>query len=282
MTDNHSSLSNDDLRRKRDRLIELVRDCGSCAVAFSGGLDSSVLAKAAMIAIGRQAMAFTASSPSLPEGQLEAAVRLARAIGIRHEVIPTDEISDPHYRANTPDRCYFCKQMVCRRIAERAGELGLTVVVDGSNADDRHDYRPGSRAARELGVRSPLAECELGKEELRELARFWQLPTHDKPASPCLASRIAYGVPITPERLAMVDRAERFLRERGFPIVRVRLHENELARVEVPVDGIDRLLDPKLRGELVAHLHACGFRYVTVDLEGYRLGSLNEGLEVES
>ena len=136
----------------------------------------------------------------------------------------------------------------------------------------------GSRAARELGVRSPLAECGLGKEELRELARHWQLPTHDKPASPCLASRIAYGVPITEARLAMVDRAEQFLRQRGFSIVRVRLHENELARVEVPVEEINRLLDPKLRGELAAHLHACGFRHVTVDLEGYRSGSLNAQL----
>jgi len=278
MTDHPSPSLSDALRQKLDRLLELVRGYGSCAVAFSGGLDSSVLAKAAVTALARQAVAFTATSPSMPRGELEAAVRLARAIGIRHEVVQTDELSNPRYQANTPERCYFCKQTICRRIAERAEELGLAVVVDGANADDRHDHRPGSRAARELGVRSPLAECDLGKEQLRQLARHWQLPTHDKPASPCLASRIAYGVPITEERLAMVDRAEQFLRQRGFPIVRVRLHENKLARVEVPVEEISRLLDPRLRGELTGHLHACGFCYVTVDLAGYRSGSLNEGL----
>jgi len=261
-----------------DRLLDLLRSYGSCAVALSGGLDSSVLAKAAVLALGDRAVALTATSASMPSGQLEAAVEVARSIGIRHEVIETDELSDPRYQANPADRCYFCKQTIGRHFVERAKELGLAVVVDGTNADDRHDHRLGMRAARELGLRSPLAECGLGKEDLRELARAWQLPAPDRPASPCLASRIAYGVTITAQRLAMVDRAEQFLRERGFPIVRVRLHEGELARVEVPVDEIPRLLAPELRRALAEHLRACGFRWATVDLEGFRSGSLNEGL----
>jgi pyridinium-3,5-biscarboxylic acid mononucleotide sulfurtransferase len=228
--------------------------------------------------LGDRAVAFTATSPSTARGELDAAVELAQAIGIRHEVIQTDELADPRYQANTAERCYFCKQALCRRIAERAGELGLAVVVDGSNADDRRDHRPGRRAAGELGVRSPLAECEFTKQELRELARHWRLSTWARPASPCLSSRVAYGVPITEERLAMIDRAEQFLRERGFPVVRVRLHEDDLARVEVPIDELPRLLEPEVRQPLAEHLRACGFRYATIDLEGFRSGSLNEGL----
>jgi uncharacterized protein len=260
-------------------LVELLRGYGSCAVAFSGGLDSSVLARAAAMALGDRAVALTATGPTMPAGELEAAVALARAIGIRHEVIQTDELSDPRYVANTPDRCYFCKQAICRRFLQRAAELALAVLADGTHADDRGDYRPGSRAARELGVRTPLADCGLGKEELRELARQWGLPTHDKPASPCLSTRVAYGLAVTPERLAMIDRAERFLHERGFSIVRVRFHEGDLARVEVPLDDLPRLLHAEMRRALAEHLRECGFRYATVDLEGFRSGSMNAGLE---
>ncbi|MBN1588351.1 MAG: ATP-dependent sacrificial sulfur transferase LarE [Pirellulales bacterium] len=277
--DDPSSSPSDALQQKSNQLIDLLRGYGSCAVAFSGGLDSSVLAKAAVLALGEQAVAFTAHGPSMPGGELDAAVAVAEAVGIRHEVIRTDELADPRYQANTPERCYFCKQTICRAIAERARELGLAVVVDGANVDDRCDHRPGSRAARELGVRGPLAECEFDKNALRELARHWQLSTWDKPASPCLSSRVAYGVPITEGRLAMIDRAERFLREHGFPIVRVRLHEGDLARVEVPVGELPRLLEPALREALTEHLRECEFRRVTIDLAGFRSGSLNEGLD---
>lgn len=266
--------------QQRDRLLDLLRSYGSCAVAFSGGLDSSVLAKAAVTALADRAVALTAIGPSMPSDQLDAAFDMARSIGIRHELIHTYEAADPRYRANTPERCYFCKHTICRALRRRADELGLAELVDGTNADDHRGRRPGMRASRELGVRSPLAECELGKQDLRELAQMWQLPTHNRPASPCLASRIAYGVPITPERLAMVDRAERFLHERGFAVVRVRLHEGELARVEAPLEDLPKLLDPKLRAALAAHLRACGFRRATLDLEGFRSGSLDEGLEI--
>ncbi|HLA84714.1 MAG TPA: ATP-dependent sacrificial sulfur transferase LarE [Thermoguttaceae bacterium] len=263
------------LQSKLDALLNLLRGYGSCAVAFSGGLDSSVLAKAALAALGDRAVAFTATGPTMPAGESEAAVELARAIGIRHEVVPTDELADPRYQANPSDRCYYCKQTICGHFLRRAEKLGLAVLVDGANVDDAGDYRPGMRAARELGVRSPLAECGFGKRELRELARHWSLPTHDKPASPCLASRVAYGVSITPERLAMIDRAERFLHERGFRVARVRLHENDLARVEVPWEDLPRLLEPDLRRALAVHLRECGFRYATIDLEGFRSGSMN-------
>jgi len=264
--------------QKQEQLLDLLRGYGSCAVAFSGGLDSSVLAKAAVLALGDRAVAMTAAGATMPGGELAAAVALARAIGIRHEVIHADELADPRYRANTRQRCYFCKQTICRRLLRRAEELGLAALADGANADDASDYRPGALAARELGVRSPLADCGLTKQELRELARAWDLPTCDKPAAPCLASRIAYGVPITEERLARIDRAERFLRDRGFQIVRVRLHEGELARVEVPLEDLPRLLEARLRRELAEHLRACGFRWATVDLEGFRSGSMNDGL----
>ena len=265
-------------QKKQDQLLKLLHGYGSCAVAFSGGLDSSVLAKAAVEALGDRVVALTTTGPSMPKGELEAAVELTQLIGIRHEVIETNELADSRYQANTPERCYFCKQIICRRLIARARQLDLTVVIDGTNADDQNDYRPGTRAARELGVHGPLAECGLGKEDLRELARHWRLPTHDKPASPCLATRIAYGLTITAERLTMIDRAERFLHDRGFLIVRVRLHEGELARVEVPLDDIARLFESDVRRELVDHLRRCGFRYVTIDLEGFRSGSMNKVL----
>ncbi|NLE37975.1 MAG: ATP-dependent sacrificial sulfur transferase LarE [Pirellulaceae bacterium] len=267
--------------KKRDRLLDLLRDLGSAAVAFSGGLDSSVLAKAAVSVLGDRAVALTATGPSMPGGELEAAVRLAREIGIRHEVIETDELADPEYRANTPERCYFCKQIICRHLLRRVEQLGLAVLLDGANADDRRDHRPGSRAARELGVRSPLAECEFTKDELRRLAQAWRLPNSNKPSSPCLSSRVAYGVPITEAALAMIDRAERFLHEHDFAVARVRLHEGGLARVEVPAEDLPRLLESSLRRRLTEHLHACGFSYATVDLDGFRSGSLNRSLSAE-
>lgn len=270
------------LAAKRDRLLELLRSFGSCAVAFSGGLDSAVLAKAAQLALGDRAVALTGLSASLAAGQLEESQELARQIGIRHALVQTDELSKPEYLRNDADRCYHCKTELFERLEAVARQMNAAVLVDGSNWDDHGEHRPGLKAAREQGVRSPLAECGLTKAELRLLAAHWGLSIWNKPASPCLSSRIAYGEAVTPQRLAMIDQAERFLREQGFQPVRVRYHRGDMARVEVAADAIERLLDAKLRRELVDQLKRAGFRYVTMDLEGFRSGSLNAVLPEES
>jgi uncharacterized protein len=267
---------------KRDRLIELLTSYGSCAVAFSGGLDSTVLAKAARLALGDRAVAVTGLSAALAASELEEAKSLARQIGIRHELIETKEISLPQYQANNPDRCYHCKTELFTRIEELICRLGVAVMADGSNLDDQGDYRPGLRAAADKRVKSPLAECGLGKAEIRALAEHWGLPIWDKPAAPCLSSRIAYGETVTPERLAMIEQAEKFLRDRGFSPLRVRYHRGEVARIEVAPEAIPRLTEPFLRQELLKHFKSLGFKYVALDLEGFRSGSLNAVLTVES
>jgi uncharacterized protein len=270
------------LAAKRDRLIALLQSYGSCAVAFSGGLDSTVLAKAAQLALGDRAVAVTGTSASLAAGELEESIALARHIGIRHEVIPTGELELPEYRANTAQRCFYCKNELFGQVAEIARRLDMAVVVDGSNRDDRGEHRPGSLAAEQRQVRSPLAECGLTKRELRLLAERWGLPTWDKPATPCLSSRIAYGVEVTPQRLKMIDQAEQYLRRRGFRPLRVRYHDGDVARIEVPPDQLPKLAEPQLRREVVEHIRSLGFRYVSLDLEGFRSGSLNEVLPPES
>ncbi len=272
----------EELAGKRDRLLELLRSYGSCVVAFSGGLDSTVLAKAAQMALGEKAVAATGASASLAAGELEECRKLVATIGIRHEVLATEEVSDPEYQKNTPDRCYHCKTELFRRVEALAERLGAAVVVDGSNVDDHGEHRPGMRAARERRVRSPLAECGLSKTDLRQLAQAWQIPIWDKPATPCLSSRIAYGEAVTAERLAMIDRAERFLRERGFQPLRVRYHKGDLARIEVAPEALARFADGVLRREVLDELKAAGFKYVAVDLAGFRSGSLNEVLPPES
>jgi uncharacterized protein len=270
-----------DIAAKRDRLLELLRSYGSCAVAFSGGLDSSVLAQAARLALGDRAVAVTGVSASLASGELESCAALARSIGIRHEILPVDELALPAYRANRADRCYHCKNALFAQMETLAQRQGIAVVADGSNADDRGDHRPGLRAARDRRVKSPLAACGLTKAELRALAADWGLSTADKPATPCLSSRIAYGEEITPERLAMVDRAEQFLRERGFQPLRVRYHRGEMARIEVAPEALPRLLEPEFRVELIRFFHSLGFKYISLDLEGFRSGSLNAVLPAE-
>jgi uncharacterized protein len=267
---------------QRDRLLATLKGYGRVAVAFSGGVDSTVVAQAARDALGDAALAVTAVSESLAEGEREEAEALARRIGIRHRLIRTEEFADPNYLRNHPDRCYFCKSELYGRLAGLLGALGADVIASGANADDLGDHRPGMRAAGEHGVRHPLLECGLNKAAVRDLARAWGLPIFDKPATPCLSSRIAYGESVTPERVAMIDRAEQWLRQRGFRLLRVRYHKGDMARIEVPIDELPRLAGPELRGELARAFHALGFRYVTLDLEGFRSGSLNGVIPVES
>ncbi len=271
-----------ELSAKRDRLLELLRSYGTCAVAYSGGLDSTVLAKAAQLALGDRAVAVTGISASLAVGELDEAKDLARQIGIRHEVIETGELSIPEYQENTGNRCYFCKNELFMQVEEIARRMDVAVVADGSNRDDHGEHRPGIRAARDRKVRSPLAECGFTKEELRTLAEHWELPTWNKPATPCLSSRIAYGEKVTPERLAMVDRAERYLREHGFQPLRVRYHKGDVARIEVSAEALAKFIDESFRRRVVEQLKSIGFKYVSLDLEGFRSGSLNAVLPVES
>jgi pyridinium-3,5-biscarboxylic acid mononucleotide sulfurtransferase len=260
---------------KRDQLLDIMAGYGSCAVAFSGGVDSAVVAKAAQLALGDAAVLVTGSSAAMAEGELEAAGELAKPIGLRHVVIPTDEFANPSYIANAPDRCYHCKNELYTQIDGLAERLGVRVIVNGANADDLGDFRPGMRAASEHDVRSPLAECSLTKQEVRELAAAWNLPVAEKPATPCLSSRIAYGQEVTPERLAMVDRAERLLRSLGFHELRVRYHAGDMARIEVPLDELSHFCQPDIRARIVAELQSAGFKFITLDLAGFRSGNLN-------
>jgi len=269
------------VHRALDSLLEQMAGFGSCAVGFSGGVDSTVVAQAARIALSDGAVAVTAVSPSLAAGQLQEARRLASLIGIRHIEVATEEVSDPRYIRNDPQRCFFCKDTLYRHLRAVADRLQLRVLADGANADDAGDYRPGRKAARQHHVRSPLAECHLTKDDVREIARHWNLPVWDKPASPCLSSRIAYGQAVTPERLAMVDQAEQFLRGLGFAEVRVRFHQDQLARLEVPAELLPRLCQPDHREAVVEKLKSLGFRFVSIDLEGFRSGSLNQILPLD-
>jgi pyridinium-3,5-biscarboxylic acid mononucleotide sulfurtransferase len=271
-----------ELLAKRDRLLEVLRDLGGAAVAFSGGIDSTVVAKAAHLALGDRAVAVTADSPSVARVELEDARRLAGAIGLRHVVVATDEFADPEYVRNDGTRCYHCKSELYDRIETLLPELGVTVICSGANLDDRGDYRPGLTAAAEHAVRHPLQEAGFTKADVRALARAWGLPTWDKPASPCLSSRLAPGVEVTRERTGRVEGAEAYLRSLGYREFRVRLHEGELARVEVPPEGLARLAEPGVRDDLVRRLKELGFRYVTLDLEGFRSGNLNALVSLEN
>jgi uncharacterized protein len=266
---------------KRDRLLEILRGLGSTAVAFSGGIDSTVVAKAAHLALGDRAVAVTADSPSVPRAEVAEARRLAEQIGIRHLVVQTEEFADPDYVRNDGSRCYFCKSELYSRIESLLPELGTAVICSGANLDDQGDYRPGLKAAAEHQVRHPLQEAGFTKADVRALALAWGLPTWDKPASPCLSSRLAPGVEVSRERTARVEAAEEYLHALGYRECRVRLHEGELARVEVPAAGLARLLDPAVREGLVQRLKELGFRFVTLDLEGFRSGSLNTLVSLE-
>jgi pyridinium-3,5-biscarboxylic acid mononucleotide sulfurtransferase len=271
-----------DLAARRDRLLETLRGLGDVAVAFSGGIDSTVVAKAAHLALAGRAVAVTADSPSVPRAEIAEARRLAEQIGIRHRVVSTEEFADPDYVRNDGTRCYYCKSELYTRIEELLPELGARVICSGANLDDQGDYRPGLKAAAEHAVRHPLQEAGFSKPDVRALALAWGLPTWDKPASPCLSSRLAPGVEVSPERTARVEAAEEYLRGLGYRECRVRLHEGELARIEVPAAGLARLADPAVRDALARRFRELGFRFVTLDLEGFRSGSLNALVSVET
>ena len=263
------------LEQKRDRLLQSLRDVGPCAVAYSGGVDSAVVAYAAAQVLGDDAVAITGVSASLASSERERAVETAAEIGIRHLEIETDEFSNSDYTQNAPDRCFHCKNQLYSQLQAAAPKLGFKTILNGANRDDLGDYRPGLKAASDHSVLSPLADCGFTKSDVRALAREWELPVWDKPASPCLSSRVAYGEEVTPERLTMIDRAEQFLRSKGLENVRVRYHKNDLARIEIDKGDLLRLCESDLRDALTAQFKEIGFRFVTLDLEGFRSGSLN-------
>jgi pyridinium-3,5-biscarboxylic acid mononucleotide sulfurtransferase len=269
------------LAAKRDELLGKLQSYESCAVAFSGGVDSVVVVKAAAIALGDSAIAVTGNSDALAAGELEEARSLAELIGIRHVVVETNELANTDYAANAPDRCYHCKTELYGRLREVAARLGVKALVNGANADDLGDYRPGMKAASENDVHSPLADCGFTKSDVRQLAEAWGLPVADKPATPCLSSRIAYGQAVTPERLAMIDQAEQLLRSLGFRELRVRYHGDDLARIEVPPDALSGLCQSVIREKILDEFGRLGFKFVTLDLAGFRSGSFRQLVPLE-
>jgi len=274
-----STKTNSALAGKGRRLRDILAGYESALVAFSGGVDSAYLAIAASEALGARALAVTADSPSYPDTHRRLALSIASDFGFAHEIIHTDELDRPEYRANPANRCYYCKDELYSRLKSLAGERGFAVIVDGNNADDRGDYRPGRQAAREHGVRSPLDEADLTKDDIRALARDAGLESWDEPASACLSSRIPYGSEVSNAVLRQIEQAEDAVRELGFRVFRVR-HHDTVARLEIARSEMPRALDPDVNTRLVAALKALGYQYVSLDLQGYRLGSLNEALRL--
>lgn len=262
------------LNQKLERLKMILGELESVIVAYSGGVDSTLLLRVAKDSAQR-VLAVTATSPTYPQSELEQAQRIASSLGVEHLIIESHEMENPQFCANPADRCYYCKSELFSKLRTVADERGFKAVVDGSNAEDLGDFRPGMRAAREYGIRSPLLEAGLTKDEIRELSRYYQLPTWDKPAMACLSSRIPYGEPITPEKVKQIEAGEAFLRSLGLKEVRLR-HHGPIARLEVNPAAFPLLITEGVRERIITTLKNLGFTYVTLDLEGYRSGSMNE------
>lgn len=271
-------MSGNELELKRRKLEEILRELGSVAIGFSGGIDSTLLIRMATEILGDRALAVIGRSATYPTREFEEAIQLATSFGSRYRIVDTEETDDLKFRENPPDRCYFCKSELFTKLHAIAEQEGIAWVADGTILDDLGDFRPGMRAKSEQSVRSPLLEAGFTKADVRVLARELGIPSWDKPSFACLSSRFPYGQGITKENLMKVDAAETFLRDHGFRFFRVRHHDDRTARLELGPQEFDRVLDPSFREKLVRHFKDLGFSYVTLDLQGYRTGSMNEVL----